>query len=90
MSPQFTQDLMQEHRNVRHVVDRQGRLAVPFRLEGTLPNVQAKPDIRALGETLQKGLLKKGLERALGDEKDPKKKERRGRIQKGLEQLLGK
>lgn len=90
MSPQFTQDLMQEHRNVRYMVDRQGRLAVPFRLEGTLPNVQAKPDVRALGETLQRGLLRKGSGRALGDEKDPKKKARRDRIQKGLERLLGK
>ena len=90
MSPQFTRDLMQEHRNVRYMVDRQGRLAVPFRLEGTLPYVQAKPDLQGLAETIQRGLLQRGVERALGGEKDENKKGKRDWIQKGLEQLFGK
>jgi hypothetical protein len=90
MSPQFTQELMQEHKNVRYMLDRQERLSVPFRLEGTLPHVQPKPDLKGLGETIQRGLLRKGMERALGDEKDQRKKERRDWIKKGLEQLFGK
>ena len=90
MSPQFTRDLMQEHRNVRYMVDRQARLAVPFRLEGTLPYVQAKPDLQGLAETIQRGLLQRGVERALGGEKDENKKGKRDWIQKGLEQLFGK
>lgn len=90
MSAQFTQDLMKEHRNVRYMVDRQGRLAVPFRLEGTLPHIQARPDLQGLAEAIQRGGLQRGLERALGGEKDEKKKARRDWIQKGLEQLFGK
>ena len=90
MSSQFTRDLMQEHRNVRYMVDRQGRLAVPFRLEGTLPSVQVKPDLPGLAQTIQRGLLQKGVERALGEEKNLNKKGKSDWIQKGLEQLFGK
>lgn len=90
LSPGFTKDLMQEHRNVRYLVDPQGRFAVPFRLEGTLPNVQAQPDMRAMAETLQRRLLKKGLERSPGREKLQKKKEPRGANQKGPEPALRK
>lgn len=85
MSPLFTQDLLKEHKNVRYMVDKQGRLAVPFRLEGTLPYLQAKPDLPGLAEAIQRG-----MDRALGGEKDNKKKSRGDWLQKGLEQLFGK
>ena len=90
MSPQFTRELVKEHKNVRYMLDRQGRLAVPFRLEGTLPRVQAKPDLKGLVKAIQRGLLRRSIERALGGKKDKKKKQRRDWIQKGLEQLFGK
>jgi len=90
MSAQFTQELLKEHKNARYMVDRQGRLAVPFRLDGTLPYVQARPDLQRLAEGIQKGLLKKGMDRVLGGEKDEKNKTKRDWIQKGLEQLFGK
>lgn len=90
MSSQFTQELMREHRNVRYLLDRQGKLAVPFRLEGTLPQVQPKPDAQWLAAQIQRGLLQRGLERALGGEKEKKGKERQDWIQKGLEKLFGK
>ena len=90
MSPQFTRELVKEHKNVHYMLDRQGRLAVPFRLEGTLPRVQAKPDLKGLVKAIQRGLLRRSIERALGGKKDKKKKQRRDWIQKGLEQLFGK
>lgn len=95
MAQQFTQELAQEHKNVRYMLDRQGRLAVPFRLEGTIPNVQAKPDLQKLAELLQRGAVTQGIERALGTEKDQdekgtKKKSTRDLIQKGLDQLFRK
>jgi hypothetical protein len=55
-----------------------------------LPYVQAKPDLKRLGETIQRGLLQRGVERALGGKKDENKKGKRDWIQKGLEQLFGK
>lgn len=90
MSPQFTQELVKEHRNVRYMLDRQGRLAVPFRLEGSLPYIQAKPDLQGLVKAIQRGALQRGTDRVLGGEKDDKTKGKRDWIQKGLEQLFGK
>jgi uncharacterized protein involved in outer membrane biogenesis len=91
MSPQFTQELLQEHKNVRYMLDRQGRLAIPFRLEGTLPQVQARPNMQALGELIQKGMLRKGMERLPEEgQKEKRKRDRREQIQKQLEQFFGK
>lgn len=90
MSPQLTQELMREHKNVRYLLDRLGRLSVPFRLEGNLPYVQPKPDLKGLAASIQRGLLQRGRERALEGAKEQKKKERLDWIQKGLEQLFGK
>jgi hypothetical protein len=90
LSPQFTQELAQEYKNIRYLVDRKGRLAVPFRVEGTLPRIQAKPDLQKLGQQMQKDFVGKGAARATEESEKPVKKSRRERIQKGLEQLFGK
>lgn len=90
MSPQLTQELMREHKNIRYLVDRQGRLSVPFRLEGTLPYVQPKPDLKVLAASIQKGSLSRSVEHDSEGEKEQKKKERQDWIQKGWEQLFGK
>jgi hypothetical protein len=80
MSPQFTEALLQEYKNVRALVDGRGRLAVPFRLEGRLPRVQVQPDLEKLGQQIQKGLPAKGTEaRPAGGEKETGKKSRRER-----------
>jgi len=95
MSTQFTQELMQEHGNVRYLLDRQGRLAIPFRLEGTFPRVQAKPDVQKLAEAIQRGFLARRRERPFGGEqvqgeKGAKRKPPRNFIQKGSEQPFKK
>ncbi len=66
------------------------RLAIPFRLEGTLPNVRPKPDIRAMTERITSGLMQKGIDRLLGKKKDKNKKDVQDWIKKGMEQLFGK
>ncbi|MFQ5682153.1 MAG: AsmA family protein [Candidatus Binatia bacterium] len=87
MSRVFTQDLIAEHRNVRYIADRQGRLTVPFRLTGTLPNVQAEPDLQGLTSAMSRGLLQKGMDRFLGEGEKRKKKDARDWLKRGLEQL---
>jgi hypothetical protein len=57
MSPGFSQIVAQEHGNIRYLLDRNGRLVVPFRVEGTLRRPQIKPDIKRLAEVIQRGLL---------------------------------
>jgi hypothetical protein len=90
LSPPLSQELMQNHKNVRYLVDSQGRLGVPFRLAGNLPRVQPKPDIKRLAELIQRGLLRKGGEGTMEGEKPDKNKTNQDWIRKGLEQLLGK
>jgi hypothetical protein len=80
MSPQFTQELVQEFKNARYLVDRRGRLVVPFRVEGKLPRVQAKPDLQKLAQQMQKGFVPRGAERAPEEsERQPRKSGRRER-----------
>jgi len=91
MSPQFTEELVQEFKNARYLVDRRGRLVVPFRVEGKLPRIQAKPDLQKLAQQMQKGAPVNRAERAVEEsERQPRKSGRRERIQKRLEQFLGK
>jgi hypothetical protein len=90
MSPQFAREIVKEHGNARYLLDRQGKLAVPFRVEGTLPQIQPKPDTQWLAEQIQRGLAHKGPERAPAAETEQRRKEREDWIQKGLEKLFGK
>ncbi|MGH7844754.1 MAG: AsmA-like C-terminal region-containing protein, partial [Candidatus Binatia bacterium] len=57
MAPGFSQLVAQEHRNIRFLLDRNGRLVVPFRVEGTVRRPQIKPDVKRLAEVIQRGLL---------------------------------
>jgi hypothetical protein len=80
MSPQFTQELVQEYRNARYLTDRRGRLVVPFRVEGKLPRIQAKPDLQKLAQQMQKGFATKGADRAPEEgDRQPRKTSRRER-----------
>jgi hypothetical protein len=86
MSGPLTRELVQEHKNIRYLLDRQGRLAIPFRLEGTLPRVQAKPDLQKLAEAIQRGFRSRGKGDSSQEEgqgvQSTKKKPTRGSPQK--------
>lgn len=90
MSPQFAQAIVKQHRNARYLLDRHGKLAVPFRVEGTLPQMQPKPDTQWLAEQIQRGLVHKGPARPPAGDTVQRRKERQDWIQKGLEKLFGK
>jgi len=53
ISPELTRDLIQEWKNIRTPLDPKGRIAIPFRLEGTLPRVQPKPEFKGWAEVPQ-------------------------------------
>jgi hypothetical protein len=72
MSSQFSRELAKEHTNIRFLMDREGRLVVPFRVEGTPERPQLRPDLRRLAESIQRGLLG----RPAGDRPDQRKKTR--------------
>jgi hypothetical protein len=72
MSPQFSREITKEHPNTRFLLDPDGRLVVPFRVEGTPERPQLRPDLRRLAESIQRGLLG----RPASDRPDQRKKKR--------------
>jgi hypothetical protein len=55
----FSKAAVDEHRNIRFLLDRSGRLVVPFRVDGTILRMEVKPDVRRLIESIQRGLLRR-------------------------------
>jgi hypothetical protein len=55
LSPRVTQEIQRDYRMFRYLLDRRGRLAISFRLEGTIPNVKIRLDNRPLAQLLRSG-----------------------------------
>lgn len=53
LSPALTQELQKEYKMLRYFVDRRGRLAIAFKVDGTLPAVRIRPENRALAQALR-------------------------------------
>jgi hypothetical protein len=54
-SPAVSRELQGEYGAIRYFLDRKGRLAISFRVDGRLPNVRLRPDNRALAQALRWG-----------------------------------
>jgi uncharacterized protein involved in outer membrane biogenesis len=59
-SPSVTRELRREYGAIRYFLDRKGRLAVSFRLEGKLPNIRIRPENRALAQAFRWGTWQRG------------------------------
>ncbi|HZA55222.1 MAG TPA: AsmA-like C-terminal region-containing protein [Candidatus Udaeobacter sp.] len=81
LAPWVTQELQREYRAIRYLLDRQGRLSISFRVEGTFPNIRVRPESRALAQIL-------GWRSPVSGEKDPNSEEKKGWLPGSLEQLL--
>jgi hypothetical protein len=55
LSPKVTQEVQKDYRLVRYLLDRRGRLAITFRVDGKIPNTRIRLDNRALAQTLRAG-----------------------------------
>jgi hypothetical protein len=55
LSPKVTQEVQKDYRLVRYLLDRRGRLAITFRVDGNIPNARIRLDNRALAQTLRAG-----------------------------------
>jgi hypothetical protein len=53
MTPETTGELRRRYAVLRYFVDRKGRLAVSFRIDGKLPNVRVRPENRALARVFR-------------------------------------
>ncbi|MBI4523040.1 MAG: AsmA family protein [Deltaproteobacteria bacterium] len=73
-SPQLTQDLVHENGNLRYLMDRHGKLAIPFRLEGSFSHLQLKPDLQGLLSAMQRGFRQLVPKRNLRDRQEQRRK----------------
>ena len=55
LSPRLTQEVQRDYRILRYLLDRRGRLAITFRIEGAIPNIRIRLDNRALAQFLRSG-----------------------------------
>ncbi|HKY07467.1 MAG TPA: AsmA family protein [Candidatus Binatia bacterium] len=60
LSPRLTQEVQRDYRILRYLLDRRGRLAIGFRIEGEIPNVTIRLDNRALAQALRTGTPARG------------------------------
>ncbi len=71
LSPRLTQEIQRDYRWMRHLLDRRGRLAIPFRIDGTIPNVRIRIENRNLSQALR-GSSPRERERDSNDDRLPK------------------
>jgi uncharacterized protein involved in outer membrane biogenesis len=86
LSPRITQELQREYKLIRYLLDRRGRLTIPFRVDGKFPNVTVRPENRAVAQVFRRSFPQKAGEPA-GD-KGIEKNERKNWLPESLEQLL--
>jgi uncharacterized protein involved in outer membrane biogenesis len=97
-SKRLTSDIVSKTREARYVTDPQGRLAVPFRLAGTLPKVRPAPDLEFVTKAVARAALGRGVDALVGELGGGKKKGKGGGkerpeqelLRRGLDQLFGR
>jgi hypothetical protein len=67
LSPRLTQEIQRDLRLLRYLLDRRGRLAATFRIDGTIPTVKIRLDNRALAQTLRGGTAGRDGEREMAE-----------------------
>ena len=96
-SAPLTGDVVGALKEAAYLTDSTGRLSIPFRFAGVLPNVRPKPDADFIARVLEKALVGQGLERLLGGGGKPSdpKQPSNGKgtdelIKRGLDKLFGR
>jgi uncharacterized protein involved in outer membrane biogenesis len=100
-SENLTADIIADVKEARYLTGNSGRLEIPFRLEGTLPDARPKPDSGFIANALQRAIVDKGLDslfkkgkKKVGEEPVPDTEPRKENpteelIKKGLDSLFG-
>jgi hypothetical protein len=85
LSPRLTQEIQREYRSIRYLLDRRGRLAIGFRVDGKIPDLSIRLENRALAQTLGIGT---GQKDADGQDGETGGKEGKNWIPDALERYL--
>jgi len=91
LSEALTGDLVDSVKQARYLENSGGRIEIPARLRGGIPNVKAEPDLSGVASTLQAELVGGLLKGALGEKKEGDAGESEGEelLRRGLNSLLG-
>ena len=75
LSPRLTQEVQRDYRIIRYLLDRRGRLAIGFRVDGNISNITIRLENRALAQALRTGTASRsgGAE---GQDSEPPKENR--------------
>jgi len=87
LSPRLTQEIQRDFRWIRHLLDRRGRLAIPFRIEGTIPDIKIRIENRNLSQAFR-GSEPRDNDRDINDDREPK--EEKGWLPDALDRFLGR
>jgi len=87
LSPRLTQEIQRDYRWIRHLLDRRGSLAIPFRIDGTIPNVRIRIENRNLSQVLR-GSQPRDKDRDGDDDRPPK--EEKGWLPNALDRFLNR
>ncbi len=87
ISPRLTQDIERDYRFIRYLLDRRGRLAISFHLDGRIPDLRIRLDNRTLAQALRTG---KSGEKDTDEKPAPEPKGTRRWIPGALERFLNR
>ncbi|HEU4343445.1 MAG TPA: AsmA-like C-terminal region-containing protein [Candidatus Binatia bacterium] len=90
LAPHITQELQRAYGSIYFLVDRRGQLALPFRVEGTMTNIKARLDNRALVQNFRRGSPQMPEEPQADGAKRQEKKSRQEWLPESLKQLLNR
>ena len=67
LSSRLTQEVQREYRGLRYLLDRRGRLAIGFRVDGPIPNISVRLENRAFAQAFGFDTDRKGADGKGGD-----------------------
>jgi hypothetical protein len=88
LSPRLTRELQREHKTIRYLLDRRGRLSLSFRVEGRFPNAKITPANRSLAQALRRTISPQAETTSTTGGKRDERSESKGWLPESLEVLL--
>jgi uncharacterized protein involved in outer membrane biogenesis len=65
MGKEFSQDIMSNVREMKSIANKENLLSFPFRISGTISNINPKPDIAIINKKIQRAVIRKGVEKLM-------------------------
>lgn len=69
-SKALTADIVDDVKEMRYLAAADGRIEIPFRVTGALPDVKTRPDGEFIQKAIGRAVVEKGVEKLLGDKLD--------------------